>query len=62
MYQSKIFHGNFNVTINGKPDLADSKFNEWMQNNSNTEIVRLDYRHSTNGEHSILLIYDKGDI
>lgn len=62
MYQTKLFYGNFNVTINGKPELADLKFNEWMKNNPDIEIIRLDYKHTTNGDHSILLIFDKGDI
>lgn len=62
MYQSKIFHRNFNTTINEKIQTADEGFNEWMKEHPNVKINSLDYRHTTHGNHSILIIYNEEDI
>lgn len=62
MYQSKIFHGNFNTTINGKTQTADVEFNEWMKKHPNIKINNLDYKHTRYGDHSILVVYNKEDV
>lgn len=56
MYQTKIFSGCFNNS-GGQAITADDKFNEWVKDNPNIEIIDFVYRHTRYGDHSIAVLY-----
>lgn len=56
MYKSKIFHGSFG-NLGGYTEKADDKFNEWIKEQPNIEIIEFKYMHSRYGDHSIAILY-----
>ena len=55
MYKTKLFFGSFSR----KP--ADEKFNEWIKDNSNIEILSFKYKQAKYGDHSICILYKEKD-
>lgn len=54
MTRMKIFAGNL-----ASSTTAADKFNEWIEKNSNAEIVSVQYQQARYGDHSILVVYEE---
>lgn len=50
MMKFKVFLG----TINEK---ADEKFNKWLEQNKNIEIINFQFQQARYGDHSICIMY-----
>lgn len=50
MYKFKVFIGSINYP-------ADDKANEWIEENSNVEIISMKYQQARYGDHSICILY-----
>lgn len=50
MYKAKLFFG----TAGGR---ADDKFNEWIEDNPDIEILNFKYHQARYGDHSICILY-----
>lgn len=50
MYKIKIFTGTYQ-------NMADNKFNEWIKDNSNIDIISFKYQQVRYGDHIICILY-----